>query len=71
MNAVRSLVVYDSLFGNTRSLAAAVAARLRPKGPVRTCRMGEVTVDDVARADLLASDWAGTLVARSTLDRAS
>lgn len=50
---MRALVVYESMYGNTRAIAEAVAAGLRPACETDVKRAAEVTADDVSAADLL------------------
>lgn len=50
---MKALIVYESMFGNTRAVAEAVAAGLRPVLQTRVCRIAEVTPEAVADADLL------------------
>jgi len=48
---VKTLVVYDSVFGNTEKVAQAVAAVL--PGTVKVARVGGVSARDLGGADLL------------------
>jgi flavodoxin I len=48
---VKTLVVYDSVFGNTEKIARAVAAAL--PGTVKVFRVGDVSPDDVGGMDML------------------
>jgi len=50
---MRSLVVFDSYFGNTEMVARAVAEALAAAGPVRTLRVGEVLPGHLVELDLL------------------
>ena len=50
---MQTLVVYESLFGNTHAIADAIAVGLRPHGEVRVVPVGEATADLVAWADLV------------------
>jgi flavodoxin len=50
---VKALIVYESMYGNTRAVAEAVAAGLRPAAKTEVCRISEVTHQAVAEADLL------------------
>ena len=52
---MQTLVVYESLYGNTHAIANAIAAGLRPHGEVRVVRVGEATADLVAWADLVVA----------------
>ena len=47
------LVVYESMFGNTKVVADAVATRLAVAGSARAVDVGAVTADEVRRADVL------------------
>lgn len=48
---MKTLVVYDSVFGNTEKIARAIAGTL--PGTVKVSRVGDVSPDDVGRADML------------------
>jgi flavodoxin len=50
---MRSLVVFDSYFGNTEMVARAIAEALAAAGPVRTLRVDEVLPGHLADLDLL------------------
>ena len=50
---MQTLVVYESLFGNTHAIAEAIAVGLRPHGEVRVVPVGEASADLVAWADLV------------------
>ena len=50
---MRIVVVYESMFGNTHSVAAAIADGLRDTGEVVVSAVGEVTPEQAAAADLL------------------
>jgi flavodoxin len=50
---VRALVVYESMYGNTRAIAHAVAQGLAASADVRTTRATDVRPENVADADLL------------------
>jgi flavodoxin len=50
---VKALIVYESMYGNTRAVAEAVAAGLRPVAKTDVCRVTEATPQAVAEADLL------------------
>ena len=52
---MKALVVYESLFGNTHSIADSVAAGLRPHGEVRVVPVGDASADLVAWADLVVA----------------
>jgi hypothetical protein len=52
---MNALVAYESLFGNTHSIADAVAAGLRTHGEVRVVPVGDAGVDVVAWADLVVA----------------
>lgn len=48
---MKTLVVYDSVFGNTEKIARSIAGAL--PGTVKVSRAAEVTPDDVRGADML------------------
>lgn len=48
-----TLIVYDSVFGNTKELAEEMGAWLHTKGKVRTVRPQDCRIEEVAIADLL------------------
>lgn len=50
---MRALVVYESMYGNTSRVAAAIARGLATSTDVVTLPVGQVGPDDVARADLV------------------
>ena len=50
---MRTLVVYESMYGNTHRIADAIADGLRPHGQVRCLPVGHTVPDDVAWADLV------------------
>jgi hypothetical protein len=50
---MRALVVYESMFGNTRAIAEAIAAGLGEIGPVTVSAVGTVKTEDVEGATLL------------------
>ena len=50
---MHALVVYESMYGNTRKVATAVADGLSAGATVSTARAKAVTADDVAAADLV------------------
>jgi flavodoxin len=50
---VKTLVVYDSFFGNTEKVAQAVGEALSGAGEVEIVRAGKVTPGQVAEADLV------------------
>ncbi len=50
---MRAVVVYESVFGNTREIAEAVAEGLRGGVDVRLCPVSEATADDLAAAELV------------------
>jgi hypothetical protein len=53
VRAVRALVVFESMYGNTRAVAEAIADGLRSSYDVELRPVVLVGVDDVAAADLL------------------
>jgi hypothetical protein len=50
---MRTLVVYESMYGNTHKIADAIAEGLRPQSQVRCLPVGHAVADDVAWADLV------------------
>jgi flavodoxin len=50
---MNGLVVYYSKFGNTQTVAAAIAETLESEGPVRLISTDELTASDLEEADLL------------------
>ena len=50
---MRALVVFESLYGNTRAIAQAIGAGLAPALDVEVVHVGAVTAQQVADADLL------------------
>ena len=50
---MKALIVYESMYGNTRAVAEAVAAGLRPWAKTEVYSVAEVTPAAVAEADLL------------------
>ena len=50
---MRSLVVYDSKFGNTKKLADAIGAKLQPHGSTLVVSVDSATPQEVGAADLL------------------
>ena len=50
---MNTLVLYDSVFGNTEQIARAIAAALEPCGPVTLLRVTEPFSDRLAGLDLL------------------
>ena len=50
---MRSLVVYDSVFGNTEEIARAIAGVLASAGEVKAARVGDVDHGDLEGIDLL------------------
>ena len=50
---MHTLVVYESMFGNTHKIADGIAAGLRPTGEVRVVPVHEATDELVAWADLV------------------
>jgi hypothetical protein len=51
--AMRTLIVYESMFGNTRHIAEAIAAALKPRSEVEIVPVGQATPQLVAWADLV------------------
>lgn len=50
---MNTLVIYDSTFGNTETIAHAIADTLEEEGSVRVLRVGEAGTHDFAGVDLL------------------
>ncbi len=50
---MRALVVYESIYGNTHTVAEGIAVGLRPEGDVRVVSVGDATNDLVRWADLV------------------
>ena len=50
---MNSVIVYDSVFGNTASIAKAIAAALEDKGAVRLLPVAEAKTLDLSGIDLL------------------
>jgi flavodoxin len=50
---MKSLVVYDSVYGNTEKIAQAIAAGLKEKGEVRLVKAGSATTGDLKGIGLL------------------
>ncbi|NUP50401.1 MAG: flavodoxin [Catenulispora sp.] len=50
---MKALIVYESMYGNTRAVAEAVAEGLSPAYETEVKPVTETTADDVGRADLL------------------
>ncbi|NUR30174.1 MAG: flavodoxin [Catenulispora sp.] len=50
---MKALIVYESMYGNTRSVAEAVASGLRPAFECEVKPVAAATAEDVGRADLL------------------
>ena len=52
---MKTLVAYESLYGNTHAIAEAIAAGLQPHGEVRVVAVGDAGPDLVAWADLVGA----------------
>lgn len=50
---MRTLVVYESMFGNTHAIAAAIAEGVRRHGDVRVVPVADADADVIAAADLV------------------
>jgi flavodoxin len=50
---MKTLIVYFSKFGNTRRVAEAVAETLAPAGDARAISVGQLTVSDLQKVDLV------------------
>jgi hypothetical protein len=52
---MQAFVIFESMFGNTRLVAEAIAAGLRPTYQVRLVAAGQVSVADLQDADLIVA----------------
>jgi flavodoxin len=50
---MKTLVIYDSVYGNTEKIAQAIAEELLAQGEVTIRRVGEVSLEQLSRIDLL------------------
>ncbi len=50
---MKALVVYDSVFGNTEKVAQAMGEALAAHADVTTCRVGDVTPEQLTGIDIL------------------
>lgn len=50
---MRTVIVYESMFGNTHAIAAAIAEGLRPSGEVLLVPVGDADRDTIGEADLI------------------
>lgn len=50
---MRALIVYESMYGNTRAIAQAIADGLKPRAEVELLPVGQATAQLVAWADLV------------------
>lgn len=50
---MKSIVIYDSMYGNTEKIAQAIGKALQAKGTARVISIKEATVNDVNGIDLL------------------
>ncbi|MHB0858302.1 MAG: flavodoxin family protein [Anaerolineae bacterium] len=50
---MKALVLYDSVFGNTEKVAQEIGRVLGPQGEVRTVRVGNARLEQLAGLDLL------------------
>jgi len=50
---MRTLIVYESMYGNTHVVAQAIAEGMRPRGEVHVVPVGDATEDEVAWADIV------------------
>ncbi len=50
---MKTLIVYDSVYGNTEKIARAIAAALTPSGEVKVLRPGELNPSELQSVDLL------------------
>ena len=51
---MRAIVVYESMYGNTRTIAEALGDGLRPKFETSVLPVDKATTDVIATADLVA-----------------
>lgn len=71
---MKTLVIYDSEFGNTEHIARAVAKRLSQFGPARTLRVEIADPEDLEGIDLLVlgsptQGWRATQPFKAFIDR--
>ena len=52
---MKSIVVYESMYGNTKVIAEAIAEGLRDSGEVRLGSVDEISPDDVHDADVIVA----------------
>ena len=50
---MKALIVYDSVYGNTETIARAIAGVLTPSGEVKVLRAGEANASELKAVDLL------------------
>jgi hypothetical protein len=50
---MRTVIVYESMFGNTHAIANAIAEGLRPSGDVQVVPVAEASSDAIGAADLV------------------
>ena len=50
---MKALIVYDSVYGNTETIARAIAGALTPSGEVKVLRAGEANASELKAVDLL------------------
>ena len=50
---MKTLIIYDSAYGNTEKIAQSVASAIRNDGEVKVLRVSEVTHDRISGIDLL------------------
>ncbi|MBI1378080.1 MAG: flavodoxin [Frankiales bacterium] len=74
---MRALIVYESMYGNTRAIAEAIAEGLREHGDADVVDVGSVSAEQVAHTDLLVvggpthvHGMSSTTSRRSAADRA-
>jgi flavodoxin len=70
---MKTLVLYDSAFGNTEQIARAVAKGLEPLSEVEVVPVGEARLDIFAKVDLLVvgsptQKWSSTPAIKAFLD---
>jgi flavodoxin len=50
---MKTLIIYDSVYGNTEKIAEAIAEALRPQNEVKIMRVAEAHLTDIEEAKLL------------------
>ena len=52
---MKSIVIYESMYGNTKAIAEAIAQGMRERGDVRLGSVDEISPDEVQDADLIVA----------------